>query len=148
VVKKYAQVLISIAVTVCLLFTGCKPPLSRDEKFSALVTIADAQTVQKAIDEGADVNYRDERGDTPLLTALWVSQGMQNFYKTTLKDEAGLMRERHKLRANVQVLLKAKADPTARRKDGETAFDYAKWMKDDQILQMLNEAQSDKGRER
>jgi len=76
----------------------------QNERFLELVQTATAQQVQKAIDEGADPDARNEQGRTPLMYAVAVNHDPEM----------------------IIALLKAGADATAKDGDGKTAFDYAR----------------------
>jgi hypothetical protein len=90
--------------------------------FGSLVMAGTPQSIQAAIDQGADVNARDKDGSTPLIRAA----------QNNTNPEV------------ITTLLKAGADAKAKNSSGKTAFDCAKnnaKLKGTDAYWKLNEAQ-------
>lgn len=82
----------------------------------------DMRAVKDLLDKGADVNARDERGQTPLIYAMEVPhEGL--FIREWEESES----EANAKRELVRLLLARGADINARDKSGLTALMYAVW---------------------
>ena len=113
-----------IALALPLVLAGCAQQARRAERSpetDALLTAArngHADAVKSILAGGrADVNGRDERGDTPLIAAARAGH-----------DDV------------VQALLVARADPNAKNDEGQTALSLAAAGGHDEVIRLLKQA--------
>ena len=70
---------------------------------------------QMLLENGADVNTKDDWGSTPLMNAVYSEAGIET----------------------VQLLLENGADPTLKDSEGKTAYDYAVEYRDAELRDLL-----------
>ena len=76
---------------------------------------ANLDAAQMLLENGADVNTKDDWGSTPLMNAVYSESGIET----------------------VQLLLDNGADPTLKDSEGKTAYDYAVENKDAELRDLL-----------
>lgn len=101
-----------LVIVMFLIFCGCAT-VSQSPLFHASER-GDSSTVQKLINEGANVNEQDKNGYTPLMIAAWSG-----------KTET------------VKVLLNRSADPEIVDCNGCTAFNYADYTNDKELIESM-----------
>jgi len=111
------------------------------------IKLGDIPMAQFLLSQGADINFQDYQGNTPLilaikkknleLTTFVVMQGadvnLANNDGITPLHQAAFSGNEHV----VDFLLKAKADPNAKNNDGATPYDFAVAKKYLTIAQMI-----------
>jgi ankyrin repeat protein len=126
-----------LIVLVALIQTAAGSSYAQTRNFFELVQSGTPQTIQIALDKGADVNARDKEGSTPLMMATMHNENTavittllkagadlntRNKYGTTaLMVAAG----RNQNPGVITILLKASANAKAKDSERKTAFDYA-----------------------
>ena len=91
--KKRIVVAVVLAVLVALALTGCLSTNTQTKDFFELVTAGTPQDVQAAINNGADVNARNEVGDTALTLAAAYNKSPE-VIATLQSDYVGVKNEK------------------------------------------------------
>lgn len=132
-----APLLLSVAVWMSTAPAAAAEVSGADWNTSAFFSRARAADVSACLEAGAEVDARDEDGETPLHQAAENGQApavlealLKAGAKINARDEDGWP-PLHKAAfsdapAAAQILLKAGADPAARSEGGSTPWDYVK----------------------
>jgi ankyrin repeat protein len=155
-VSKYKGLLMKKNVIIfCLLVIICTIPLTASDLFSILES-ANSVEIKRAISNGADVNARDEKGNTPLMyaaqfnknpevTRMLLDAGAEvntrNIYGWTPLMYAAQFNKNPEV---TRMLLDAGAEVNAKKKDGWTPLMYAAADNENpEVIHILLEAGAD-----